>query len=224
MESPSPENTPPLTSRRDMLKLAMATGAGLAMGSVAAKAAPAKTPPVTAEEPGAPKSPPHKHKFKLGALKPVVDDAGGSVAECDVRNFPVVTKGGAAIFLLKLKPGGLREPHWHPNAWEMDYVVSGTVEMTVVSPDGPVDVFTLEPGDVAFVPQGFAHSILNTGATEAVIPIVFNSELPTDIGLSTMFGEFPTEQFTQTFGVPESAMAGIPKPKSTFVVVPKVGS
>lgn len=210
---PSPSE-PGLTGRRDLLKLAVATGAGLAFGAHSALAATGGE----AQTPATPRT----HKFKLSALKPAVDNAGGSVAECDKRNFPIVENGGAGIFLLKLQPGGMREPHWHPNCWEMDYVVAGTVQMTIVSPDGPADTFTLEPGDVAFVPQGYAHSILNTGDVEAVIPIVFNSDLPSDIGLSTMLGEFPNGQFAQTFGVPAAALSGIPKPKETLVVVPKV--
>lgn len=215
MNLPPTEN---LTSRRDLLKLAAVTGAGLAFGAVSVQAAPS----LASAESNASSAKSLNYKFKLGGLKPAVDTKGGSVAECDKRNFPVVEKGGAGIFLLKLQPGGLREPHWHPNCWEMDYVVAGTVEMTIVPPRGPASTFTLEPGDVAFVPQGYAHSIINIGDVEAVIPIVFNDELPSDIGLSTMFSEFPTDQFTQTFGVPASAMSDVPKPKNTLFVVPKV--
>jgi oxalate decarboxylase len=211
-----PKDQPSLTPRRELLKMALATGAGLALGAAATSSAAS---PET-ETPASPLQS-HRYKFKLNALEPTVDNSGGSVAECDKRVFPIVEKGGAAIFLLKLQPGGLREPHWHPNCWEMDYVVAGTVQMSIVSPDGPTETFTLEPGDVAFVPQGYAHSIKNIGDVEAVIPIVFNDDLPSDIGLSTMYGNFPDGQFAQTFGVPAAAMAEIPKPKNTLVVVPK---
>jgi len=217
----NPENPPKnISSRREVLKLAMAAGAGLALGGGAASAqastsAESKTPVPSATNPS-------RFKFKLGELKPVIDTKGGSVAECNETNFPAVGGHGAALYLLKLQPGGLREPHWHPNCWEIDYVVAGKVEMTIVSPDGPMESFTLNPGDVAFVPQGYAHSILNTGDCEAVIPITFNSSLPSDIGLSTMYGQFPTTQFAQTFGVGALAMADIPKPPGTLFVVPKV--
>jgi oxalate decarboxylase len=218
MDMSPTEKLPLLTPRRDLIKLTVATGAGLALGAGSAHG----TPSVAPAEPDASPSKPATYRFRLGALKPVVDNTGGSVAECKKTNFPVVQNGGAGIFLLKLKPGGLREPHWHPNCWEMDYVVAGTVEMTIVPPYGPVDTFTLEPGDVAFVPQGFAHSIVNIGDVDAVIPIVFNNELPSDIGLSSMYCGFPEGQFAQTFGVPGSAMSSIPRPKDTLVVVPKL--
>ena len=32
--------------------------------------------------------------------------------------------GGAFVDLFMTK-GHMREPHWHPNAWELDVVVSG---------------------------------------------------------------------------------------------------
>lgn len=203
-----------------MIKLAVATGAGLAIGaSVAAGESETSAASTKTTTPAVGSS---RFKFQLGKLQPAVDTKGGSVAECDNRNFPVLEHGEAAIFLLKLAPGGLREPHWHPNCWELDHVVSGKVQMSIISPEGPVETFTLEAGDVAFVPQGYAHSILNVGDSEAVIPIVFNSSLPSDIGLSTMYGQFPAGQFTQTFGVAESKMADIPQPAKTLFVVPKV--
>ena len=200
---------PSSSSRRDLLKAALVTGAGLAFGATASAA------------PSIPAKDASSHKFRLSSLQPQIDTSGGSVAECDRRVFPILEKGGAGIFLLKLQPGALREPHWHPDCWELDYVVSGKVEMTVVPPDEPAQTFLLEPGDVAFVPQGHAHSIRNIGDVEAVIPIVFNSSLPTDIGLSTMYAEFPSGQFAQTFGVPAAAMAPIPQPAKTLVIVPK---
>jgi oxalate decarboxylase len=202
-----------------LIKLAMATGAGLAMG-VGAASGESQSPPAS-QKPAAPSPGSSRFKFQLGKLQPAVDTKGGSVAECDKRHFPVLQDGEAAIFLLKLAPGGLREPHWHPNCWELDHVVSGKVEMTIVSPDGPVETFTLEAGDVAFVPQGYAHSILNIGDGEAVIPIVFNNSLPSDIGLSTMYAEFPAGQFPQTFGVGESKMVDVPRPQKTLFIVPK---
>jgi len=220
MDTPQPENPgQAMTPRRDLLKLAVATGAGLAFSTLPQASQAAGASP-EAEPNSLPAD--HSYKLRLNAVKPRIDNAGGSVAEGNKTVFPAGEKGGASIYLLKLAPGGLREPHWHPNCWEMDYVVSGQVEMTIVTPDGHAQVFTLEAGDAAFVPQGYAHSILNTGTVEAVIPIVFNDALPDDLGLSTMYGKFPVSQFTQTFGVPASAMAGIPQPKETLFIVPKV--
>ncbi len=218
METPSLDNTDVLASRRQLLKLAVATGAGLALAATNAHAA-AGTAPVVVPAQGP--TPPVNYKFNLSTFKPEVVNAGGSVTFCRESTFPVVAGNAAAVYLLKLKPGALREPHWHPNCWEFDVMVAGTVQMTIVSPDGVSSVFTLEPGDVAFVPQGFVHSIKNIGTVDVVMPIVFNNSMPSDIGLSTMWGGFEESQFAQTFGVPASALNDIPpSPPGTSYVVP----
>ena len=41
----------------------------------------------------------------------------------DSRNFPAEQNIAAA--LLTIKPGGMRELHWHPNASEWQYYISG---------------------------------------------------------------------------------------------------
>lgn len=212
----APENSP---SRREVLKIAATAGAGLVLAGLTSQAA---EPTPSAPDPSDFRASKYKHKFDLKSQPPTVHNAGGSVAICDQDNFPVVTGNDAAIYLLTLKPGGLREPHWHPNAWEVDVVLAGKSELIVINPDDTVETVTLEPGDIGFVPQGFAHSIQNVGATDVVMAIVFNSSKPTDVGLSTMLGGMPKSQFAQTFGVPESALADIPKPQKTAFVVPKV--
>ena len=42
--------------------------------------------------------------------------------------------GGAFVDLYMTK-GHMREPHWHPNAWELDVVVSGEVQVSILDPD-----------------------------------------------------------------------------------------
>jgi oxalate decarboxylase len=218
MEIPSLESTDSTASRRNLLKLAVAAGAGLALGATSARAATATPPPIV---PAVGPTPPVNYKFNLSTYKPEVANAGGSVTLCRESNFPVVGGNAAAVYLLKLKPGALREPHWHPNCWEFDVVVAGTAQMTIVAPNGVPSVFTLEPGEVAFVPQGFVHSIKDIGTVDVVIPIVFNHEMPSDIGLSTMWGGFDESQFAQTFGVPNSVIAAIPSsPPGTSYIAP----
>ena len=62
-----------------------------------------------------------------------------------------------------LKRGGVREPHWHPNVAELDYCISGRAIMTIFSPSAGYDSFTMDPGEIAFVPQGYIHDIENAG-------------------------------------------------------------
>jgi oxalate decarboxylase len=161
-----------------------------------------------------------KYTFDLEHAKPQVVREGGTVTLCDQKNFPVVAGNDAAVFLLVLKEGGLREPHWHPNAWEFDYCASGTGTLGVVTPDGEQRAAELKPGDVGFVPQGWAHYIENTGKEDMKFVIVFNNSVPNDVGLSTVFGGMPTETFTETLGLPKDGLAGAAKVKETDFIVP----
>jgi oxalate decarboxylase/phosphoglucose isomerase-like protein (cupin superfamily) len=66
--------------------------------------------------------------FRPSQMKPTKTTAGGEVKIIDSRNFPVTPIAAAIV---RLKPGGLRELHWHPNADEWQYYVSGEGRMIV---------------------------------------------------------------------------------------------
>lgn len=212
-------------SRRDLVATGV-FGAAAAGGLVASGKAKASSNTagrrVRVSNSGAPNLPKssHTYKFPLTRTAPQVKTKGGTVVECTVKNFPVVGQSDAAIFLLTLEPGAVREPHWHPNAWELEYVVSGKARLGVVLPNGTFDLVDLEPGDVGFVPRGWAHYIENIGNTVMKMPIVFGNNQPDDIGLSTFFSGLPTESFARTLGLPESVMEKADKPGKTLFIVP----
>ena len=69
--------------------------------------------------------------FDLAKSKPTVTKPAGTVRGAYEDVFPIVKGQKAAMFLVVLKPGGIREPHWHPNAWEFDYCIKGRARMSV---------------------------------------------------------------------------------------------
>src|ERR1700731_1027679 len=74
---------------------------------------------------------PTQPTFKLKSMAPTRSADRGEVRIVDSRNFPL-TKLAAA--LVTLKPGGLRELHWHPNASEWQFWIAGKGRMTVFFP------------------------------------------------------------------------------------------
>lgn len=198
-------------SRKELLVAGAAGVAAASLGSEALAATDAGNPTL-------PRSSERFH-YALGAAKPDHVTEYGTVSKLTVKNLPTLAGSDAAMFLLRLKPGGLREPHWHPNAWELDYCVSGRVQFGIVDPEDKVAVFELGPGDVAFVPQGWAHYIRNIGTTDAVIPITFGNNDPDDTGLSTMFGGMPTVTFEETLGLRQGALAKAKKAAKTLFIV-----
>src|SRR4051794_13450894 len=213
-------------NRREMIGVGVAGAAavaGLAACDASGSSNGQGAEDVRLKGPGAPDLPPADvtYGFPLTKTKPTVSTKGGTVVECTVKNFPAVGESEAAIFLLRMDPGALREPHWHPNAWELEYVVQGKARLGVITPDGTVDTVDLGPGDVGFVPQAWGHYIESIGKTELVMPITFGSKQPDDIGLSTFFSGCPTDTFTRTLGVPNDALAKADKPGKTLFIVPK---
>jgi oxalate decarboxylase len=77
--------------------------------------------------------------------------------------------------ILDLDAGGLRELHWHPNADEWQYVVSGDYSVTLFGSHGRYRTETLSKGDVAYIPQGYGHSIENIGGKPGRILIGLNT-------------------------------------------------
>ena len=80
------------------------------------------------------------HTFNLEAIKPQAIRNGGTRAMANQNNFAMLN--GMALYSLRLEGGGIREPHWHPNAAELDYCLSGRALMTIFSP-GPAMILLL---------------------------------------------------------------------------------
>jgi oxalate decarboxylase/phosphoglucose isomerase-like protein (cupin superfamily) len=69
------------------------------------------------------------HTFDIKSTKSQAICNGGSRTIANSDNFPILR--GMATYSLKLDRGSIREPHWHPNAAELSYCLSGKALMTI---------------------------------------------------------------------------------------------
>src|SRR5438309_11660135 len=67
---------------------------------------------------------PENFAFRTMELPPTKRTKGGEVRVVDSSQFKVSTT--VAMAMVTVHPGGLRELHWHPNADEWQYYISGT--------------------------------------------------------------------------------------------------
>ena len=81
--------------------------------------------------------------FCPSEMQPTKVSKGGEVKIVDRKNFPATDIAAAIV---TLKPGGLRELHWHPNADEWQYYVKGKGRMTVFAAGGLARTMDFEGG------------------------------------------------------------------------------
>lgn len=65
----------------------------------------------------------NKYTFNMAGMAPTQLRSGGQVQVVDSNNFPASTQIAAAM--VTLKPGAIREMHWHPNVSEWQYWIRG---------------------------------------------------------------------------------------------------
>ncbi|HBU81111.1 MAG TPA: cupin domain-containing protein [Paenibacillus sp.] len=133
---------------------------------------------------------PLSFKHRLLAQKPIITP-GGSVRIVDSTNFPISTTVAAA--LVEIKPGGMRELHWHPNADEWQYYLTGQGRMTVFGGNGIARTFDYRAGDVGYVPVAMGHYIQNTGTDTLWFLEMFRSDRFEDISLNQWMALTPEE-------------------------------
>ena len=199
-------------SRRNFLKFIGATGAIFTLSSLApsakAFASGANTTYTNSSQTNLPSPPPQPtemalpHVFNLDTTIPQISNInGGSRTIVNADNFPILNGKGMAVYLLRLKQGGVYEPHWHPNAAELSYCINGRAIMTIFSPNAGYDSFTIDPGELVFVPRGYIHDIENVSDQEAKFVTAFNYEQPQEIGISGSVGSMPDRVLNATFGI-----------------------
>jgi oxalate decarboxylase len=136
---------------------------------------------------------------------------GGSAREASVAQFPI--SQGIAGVSMRLEPGCMRELHWHANAAEWAYVVTGNCRATVFSPDGTSEVADFGPGDVWYFPRGHGHSIQGLGPGECHFILVFDngafSEFAT-FSFSDWLAHTPREVLSKNLGLSGAELPRFP--------------
>lgn len=147
--------------------------------------------------------------------------AGGSAKEATVKQLPI--SRGLAGVSMRLKPGGLRELHWHANAAEWAYVVKGRVRTTVLAPDGSAETNDFGPGDVWYFPRGHGHALQGLGPGECHFVLVFDNGAFSEHATfsSTDWLAHTPRDILLKNGVPEALLAKLPR-KEVYIAAGRV--
>ncbi len=156
------------------------------------------------------------YTFKgMSTMTPKMQNAGGAVRIVDSTNFLVSAHVAAAM--VTLKPGGIRELHWHPNVSEWQYWIKGKGRMTVVTTGAKARTVDFNANDVGFVPAMAGHYIENTGTEDLVFLEMFKASEYQDVSLNQWIARMPDKMAEAHLKLPVSIIRAAPKDKQTVL-------
>ena len=158
------------------------------------------------------------YTFKgMDRMKPAMQTAGGATRIVDSTNFPVSRNVAAAM--VTIKPGGLRELHWHPTGSEWQYWIAGKGRMTVVGTEGKARTMDFNANDVGLVPSMAGHYIENTGTEDLVFLEMFKAPKYQAVSLNQWIARMPDKMAMAHLKLPLSVIRRAPQDEED--VLPK---
>jgi oxalate decarboxylase len=154
--------------------------------------------------------------FRTMDMPPTKRTKGGEVRIVDSTTFKAAAN--IAMAMVTVHPGGLRELHWHPNADEWQYYISGKARMTVVATGNRARTMDFQAGDVGYVEKTLLHYIENTGNTDLVFLEMFKTSVYQDLSLSEWLAHTPPELVMAHLNIDRATLDAIPRDE--LVVVP----
>ncbi len=154
--------------------------------------------------------------FRPGEHPSTKTTKGGEVRIVDSASFKVSTT--VAVAIVTVHPGGMRELHWHPNADEWQYYISGKARMTVLGTGARARTMDFEEGDVGYIPKTLPHYIDNTGGEDLRFLEVFRASRFEDLSLAEWLAHTPPELVRAHLNIDRQTYERIPGEKR--VVLP----
>ena len=148
-------------------------------------------------------------------MQPTKQDASGTIRIVDSSLF-TISKTIAMAHVI-VKPGAMRELHWHTNAAEWQYYISGKGRMTVFANKSDARTMDFAAGDVGYIPVTLPHYIENTGNEDLVFLEMFKSPKYSDVSLNNWLANLPPDLVRQHLSLDAKVLASFPKANNGIV-------
>ncbi len=155
------------------------------------------------------------YTYRLTSQPPTKQTAGGDVRVVDSNNFPVARDVAAG--LVRVKPGGLRELHWHPTGSEWQFYLAGQGRMTVFKPGSKARTMDFHANDVGYVSTMAGHYIENTGTEDLLFLEMFRSPEFQDVSLNDWIARMPPEMAEAHLKLSSAAIGKVPSEKNEIL-------
>ena len=151
---------------------------------------------------------PDPHKFAVEASQPPLDYPFGNARLARVSTWPALRH--LSMYSLRIATAGHARAalaSGDGGAWLRR---AGRARMSILDPDGSVDTYLLEPGDVYFVPRAYPHQIEVIGDEDIHFRIFFDQHTPGDIGYRASASAFSPRVLASVFGVSVDDLPAFP--------------
>ncbi len=139
------------------------------------------------------------HRFRMEKDGIMQEFKGGYTKLVSSLEFPI--QSTLTALRMDIEPGNIRELHWHPNADEWQYVMSGSGNVSIFGSHGRVKTMPYSKGMVAFIKQGYGHYLENTGTETLKLIVLFNSPIYQELSLNDWLNSNPPQLVADHFGM-----------------------
>ena len=129
----------------------------------------------------------------------VTETKGGTLQVVDSRTFNVSKT--IAVALQTIRPGAMRQMHWHPNADEWQYYIKGKARMGVFNTGPNVVTMDFNPGDIGYAPRNYGHYVQNIGDTDMQFFAVFRTPQFEEFSLANWLAHSPPDMVAEHLNV-----------------------
>ncbi|XP_058191762.1 germin-like protein 5-1 isoform X10 [Rhododendron vialii] len=136
----------------------------------------------------------------LSKQQPTNNTLGSIVTQAFVTEVPGLNTLGVAMARIDFAPGGLNQPHEHPRATEVLFVLYGELDAGFITTANVLVSKTIKQGEIFIFPRGLVHFQINNGKGPAAAIAGFNSQNPGREDIATSL-------FAATPPVPDSVLS-----------------
>ncbi|KAN0095469.1 Bicupin, oxalate decarboxylase/oxidase [Hyaloscypha variabilis] len=140
---------------------------------------------------------------------------GGTVKIIDPTIFPVASMFSAAI--VTIKPGALREIHWHTTSDEWNFFVAGSARIGIYAAQGNARTFDYHAGDTGYIPKAMTHYVENVGKDDVIFIEVLQATHFSDVSVGQWLGLTPPQIVMDTLNLTNSTVSQFKKEKQYIV-------
>ena len=153
--------------------------------------------------------------FRMMEMPPTHKSKSGEVRIVDSNVFRASDSIAAAHVIVR--PGGMRELHWHQNADEWQYYIAGKARMTVFAAGSNARTMDFQKGDVGYVQQTLPHYVENTGTDDLIFLEMFKSSDYEDVSLNEWLTHLPPALVQEHLNIDLETIESIPHTAEVLV-------